>query len=169
MNWSVIRNRECNRTRVDLELIHRYRNIYFSKNKPSCRDELLHNIYPVNKPTGNRLYDGTFDNRYAAAIRVGHMKLLTGDVGKLDQFSPEGYCSNPSHRIRNKDKNIWLFNITADPTEDHDLSDSHPDIVKKLLDRLAFYNSTAVPWKTPEYDPNANPELHGGAWVPWMQ
>ena len=61
-------------------------NIYFSKNKPSCRDELLHNIYPVRKPTGNRLYDGTFDNRYAAAIRVGHMKLLTGNVGKLNQI-----------------------------------------------------------------------------------
>ena len=66
-------------------------------------------------------------------------------------------------------KNIWLFNITADPTEHHDLSDSHPDIVKQLLDRLAFYNSTAVPCRYPAMDPDANPELHVGAWGPWVE
>ena len=66
-------------------------------------------------------------------------------------------------------KNIWLFNITADPTEHHDLSDSHPEIVKQLLDRLAFYNSTAVPYRFPPEDPASDPGLHGGAWVSWVE
>ena len=86
-----------------------------------------------------------------------------------ENLSPEGYCSNPSHMKRNKDKNIWLFNITADPTEHHDLSDSHPEIVKQLLDRLDFYNSTALPQYVRQNDPRSYPELHGGAWVPWIQ
>ena len=64
-------------------------------------------------------------------------------------------------------KNIWLFNITADPTEHNDLSDTQPEVVKKLLDRLAYYNSTAVPCRYPKPDPQSNPKLHDGAWVPW--
>ena len=66
-------------------------------------------------------------------------------------------------------KNIWLFNITADPNEQQDLSESHPQIVRQLLDRLAYYNSTAVPCLFENTDPQSNPELHGGAWSPWLE
>ena len=65
-------------------------------------------------------------------------------------------------------KNLWLFNIADDPTEHHDLSDSHQDVVMKLLDRLAYYNSTAVPAVYPPYDPKSNPKYHNGTWVPWV-
>ena len=73
----------------------------------------------------------------------------------------------PSHLQGTMSQNIWLFNITADPTEHKDLSETHPEIVKQLLDRLAYYNSTAVPCIYPKRDPQSNPKLHGGAWVPW--
>ena len=63
-------------------------------------------------------------------------------------------------------KNIWLFNITADPTEHHDLSETHPHIVKQLLDRLAYYNSTAVPCAHSKWDPKGYPR--NGAWLPWL-
>ena len=65
------------------------------------------------------------------------------------------------------DKNVWLFNIRDDPFEHMDLSDTRQDIVKYLLDRLVYYNSTAAPARYPPPDPKSNPALHGNAWVPW--
>lgn len=65
-------------------------------------------------------------------------------------------------------KNVWLFNITADPQERHDLSDSKPEVVKMMLERLKYYQSTAVPARFPKPDPNSNPAKHGGVWGPWM-
>ncbi len=67
-----------------------------------------------------------------------------------------------------KNKNLWLFDILADPLEEHDLSDSHPDVVKMLLDRLQYYNSTAVPCQWPAVATAANPKNHGGFWGPWV-
>ena len=64
-------------------------------------------------------------------------------------------------------KNIWLFNIKADPNEHSDLSGSHPDIVKMMLDKLAGYQATAVPCRFPPKDKKANPKFHGGYWGPW--
>lgn len=66
-------------------------------------------------------------------------------------------------------KNIWLFNITGDPYERHDLADQRPDVVQQLLARLAYYNQTAVPVYFPPDDPRANPSQHRGAWVPWVE
>lgn len=65
-------------------------------------------------------------------------------------------------------KNIWLFNITADPCERRDLADQRPDVVRQLLARLAHYNRTAVPVYFPPDDPRADPSQHEGAWVPWV-
>ena len=65
-------------------------------------------------------------------------------------------------------KNLWLFNVTNDPEEKHDLSRKRPGLVKDILDLLAQVNSTAVPAYFPPKDPEANPKLHGGVWGPWV-
>lgn len=65
-------------------------------------------------------------------------------------------------------KNVWLFHVSSDPYEEIDLSAKYPDIVQKLLQRLAFYNSTAVPPVYPHSDPNCDPKLHNGFWGPWL-
>ena len=65
------------------------------------------------------------------------------------------------------DKNVWLFNITADPMELNDVSRLYPTVVKTMLDRLAKYNATAVPCVYPKPDPRCDPKLHGGYWGPW--
>ena len=64
-------------------------------------------------------------------------------------------------------KNLWLFDILADPLEKNDLSDSQPEVVKMLLDRLQYYNSTAVPCLWPSNSADADPKKHGGFWGPW--
>ena len=50
-----------------------------------------------------------------------------------------------------------------------DLSESEPEIVVQLLERLAFYNSTAVAVVVPPWDLQHSPDDTGGAWVPWVQ
>ena len=64
-------------------------------------------------------------------------------------------------------QNVYLFNIAQDPEERHDLSQSMPDMVQKLLIRLAKWNSTAVPVNFPPVDRRCDPALRGGVWGPW--
>ncbi|XP_070701215.1 arylsulfatase I-like [Pempheris klunzingeri] len=119
-----------------------------------------------------------WDTSVQAAIRVGDWKLLTGDPGHGDWVPPQvlSTLSGPWWNLErvmsfNKPpthKDVWLFNITADPCERRDLADQRPDVVQQLLARLAYYNQTAVPVYFPPDDPRADPSGHGGAWVPWV-
>jgi len=53
-----------------------------SNGAQSPRKELLHNIDLLTTKHGKRLNISQFDNRIAAAIRVGNWKLVTGNPGK---------------------------------------------------------------------------------------
>ena len=66
-------------------------------------------------------------------------------------------------------QNIWLFNIHRDPSEFNDLSATHINIVKKLLDKLERYQATAVSIHHPGPDFN-HPVVKGAAnvWEPWL-
>lgn len=66
------------------------------------------------------------------------------------------------------EKNIWLFNITADPYEHKDVAHINPKVVMQMLDLLAQYNQTAVPCRYPKMDEKANPKYLGGYWGPWL-
>ena len=69
--------------------------------------------------------------------------------------------------IQKPQKNVWLFNITADPNEHDDLSNQKPEIVKMMLKKLADYQATAVTCRYPKGDPRADPKRLGGFWGPW--
>ncbi|XP_049602632.1 arylsulfatase I isoform X2 [Syngnathus scovelli] len=131
--------------------------------------------------------DGTnespaWDTSVQAAIRVGDWKLLTGDPGHGEWVPPQVLPTlagrwwnleraSPSHRSQNSSegvKSVWLFNISADPYERHDLSHQRPEVVRYLLTRLVHYNRTAVPVHFPPDDPRAHPDRHDDAWVPWI-
>ncbi|XP_078069909.1 arylsulfatase J-like isoform X2 [Mustelus asterias] len=147
-----------------------------SEGKPSPRTDILHNIDPLYtrvKTRSPRDGFGIWDTAIQAAIRVRDWKLLTGNPGFSDWIPPQTFPNfggkwwNLERVLWAKGKSVWLFNITADPYERVDLSQQYPEVVKKLLRRLAQYNKTAVPVKYPPKDPRSNPNLNGGAWVPW--
>lgn len=147
-----------------------------SEGKESPRMEILHNIDPLNRRSWSSVKEGhgLWDTAVQAAIRVGDWKLLTGDPGHGDWVPPQvltHFHSSWWHLERNtgeKRKSVWLFNITGDPCERHDLAVQRPDVVKELLARLALYNRTAIPVRYPPDDSRANPNLNGGAWRPWV-
>ena len=82
---------------------------------------------------------------------------------------PDRWMMVPRAPEEPEDKNVWLFNITADPNEQTDLSEQHPEVVQQLLERLVFHLSTAVPPVSPCPDPRANPKLHNNTWGPWLE
>ena len=42
----------------------------------------MHNIDPLHPPAGKCRYKDTFNTTTRAALRVGDMKIITGDPGK---------------------------------------------------------------------------------------
>ena len=69
--------------------------------------------------------------------------------------------------FRTDTKNVWLFNILKDPNERQDLSETEPDKLREMLDKLAQYQKTAVPCRYPDNDRRADPKYLGGFWGPW--
>ncbi|XP_056148998.1 arylsulfatase I-like [Lampris incognitus] len=147
--------------------------------KPHPHPDLRHRPEPQSESQSSGSVQSVWDTSVQAAIRVGDWKLLTGDPGHGDWVPPQVLTTLPGRwwnlertpvsPIKTKsNKNIWLFNITDDPYERWDLADQRPDVVQRLLARLAYHNRTAVPVHFPPDDPRANPDRHGGAWVPWV-
>ncbi|XP_049599749.1 arylsulfatase J isoform X1 [Syngnathus scovelli] len=150
-----------------------------SEGRPSPRRDILHNIDPLYVKAKNGSWKaghGLWNTAVRAALRVGHWKLLTGVPGYGDWVPPQTF--NPqrlslrqhSERVRrDRGKSLWLFNIRSDPYERVDLSQRYPDVVKKMLMRLAQYNKTAVRVRYPPKDPRSNPQYNGGVWGPWYE
>ena len=114
------------------------------------------------------------------------MKLIKGEPGKhshiispdemvdedddvsADQFPYENtLCSPPGSQT---DNTLRLFNLTADPSERNDLILEHPEVAKRLLEKLSGYEATMIP---PNLEPGnelGNPNRFGGVWGPgWCQ
>ena len=104
------------------------------------------------------------DKNYVRCVsglfREGHYRPDGEDIIVKDSISDVG------EEVRN----IWLYNIKKDPFEYINLADEYPSIVVKLLKRLTYYNSTAVPCiKKPGEKYAADPSKHGDLWGPWQE
>ena len=68
---------------------------------------------------------------------------------------------------RNLNQTVWLFNITADPYEENDVSDQYPDVVENLVHKLDQYYLDSAPVRYPPPDVNADPIKNNGLWGLW--
>ena len=105
------------------------------RNQDGPRKEMLYNIDPGKKAFKN------------AAIRFNEMKLIIGDPGKPDGWIPppkvmdltqEQILDFESHFFTFESscsENMWLFNLTNDPLEKHNIKDEFPEIVSDLKKR----------------------------------
>ena len=140
-----------------------------SNGEPSPRNEILHNIDPIDA-----YWDTHFEpykHCRQAAIRVGNWKLLKGCPGNGSWIPPpeSSYYFEHGTNYFDNINSTFLFNIREDPEERNDLSEVFPDMVSFLMKKLTEYNATAVPVRYPDPDPASNPELYGNVWTPWEQ
>jgi len=66
---------------------------------------------------------------------------------------------------------VLLFDLEQDPYEHSDVSAQQPEIVQKLLDRIAEIDKTVVPMgksdkSCPKRTPSVDPVV-GNVWLPW--
>ncbi|XP_052248926.1 arylsulfatase B-like isoform X1 [Dreissena polymorpha] len=120
-----------------------------SNGAPSARTEFVYNIDEIDKN---------------AAIRVGQYKLIEGSPGAFNGWTPLPPMLETV--VNEMFPPYQLFDIDADPTEHFDIADQHPDVVKRLQDRINFHRTTAVPANYPLPDPASNPKHFGGNWSP---
>eukprot|EP00057_Strongylocentrotus_purpuratus_P010841 XP_011665315.1 PREDICTED: arylsulfatase B [Strongylocentrotus purpuratus] len=135
--------------------------------------EIVYNIDPdMQRPASiDSKYDSystIFDISIHASIRRGDMKLVTGYQADTDWLAPveSGFANVYA---TDAGKAIWLYNITADPTEQDDLSDTMADEVVDLLGRLQSYytGSRFEAPANPGIDCDSDPALHGDLWTNW--
>jgi hypothetical protein len=61
-----------------------------------------------------------------------------------------------------------LYNVSADPREQHDLQAAMPDVVAKLRQRLLEWNQTTAPTIHLPADPNGTAQANRtDCWSPW--
>ncbi|EDO32709.1 predicted protein [Nematostella vectensis] len=133
----------------------------------SPRKEILHNIdLKIDVPTAF-VFEGV-------ALRSRDMKLLLKVPNATWLVPPElrepGITANEGLGSAKMQEviEVALYNITADPTERHDLSGKFPDIVNEMKKRVDFYRGGLVPPIIKKNDPKAVlTAIKNGAWSPW--
>ena len=125
-------------------------------------------------PPSNAYPKGYFIGQ--AAIRVGDWKLITGQPNCSlfgGKAFPDGCASGWVYLNGTMDlppvnpSLTWLFNLTSDPTEHHNVADDHPDVVAELKSRIEVYNSTHLVQMYYPIDQTSNPLKYQDVWTPW--
>lgn len=138
---------------VNLDMDGRDQWTTISNDINSARNEFVYNI----------------DNKGAlnAAIRMDEFKLIVGNPGEPSGWIPPSNCTTSS--ITNNttgEYEMYLFNISSDPTEHYNLAQLLPATVDLLWERLQKFVDEAVPPFKRPVDPSGDPRNFGGAYSP---
>ncbi|GAV00698.1 hypothetical protein RvY_11510-1 [Ramazzottius varieornatus] len=143
-----------------------------SEDLPSPRTELLIQADPIYGEYALRwnqykiisgLYvnnDGqTADDWYEPSGGL-NTSLLTDAPGRL-------HCNATKMTLCLPDIMPCLFDVVVDPCERINIALEHPEIIKLMMDKVNFYNSSASPPGNVLIDERSNPKHYGGLLAPW--
>nr|XP_022913475.1 arylsulfatase I [Onthophagus taurus] len=164
-----------------------------SENKPSPRNEILHNIDDVEGNSALTLgewkiikgstYKGQWDNWYGPSGRsdvYNVSKVLTSKsavalekIGKIPSHNEILNLRNEATVTCSNEKRVecspliqdCLFNIKNDPCETINLAEKFPSVLKDLQKRISDWNTTAVPPGNLPVDPRGDPKYFEYVWT----
>ncbi|KAF4530886.1 hypothetical protein B566_EDAN018937 [Ephemera danica] len=129
---------------------------------------------------------GLFDNEWSGSDESVGAEY---DLASVQSSPVAAAFAKTSHRLPSKDEILrlrkeatkldgvpcnplgskpCLFDLKKDYCENVDVAAENPEVVARLLEALARHSETVVPNRAKPADPRANPALHGGFYVPWL-
>ncbi|KAK7476921.1 hypothetical protein BaRGS_00031860, partial [Batillaria attramentaria] len=109
---------------------------------------------------------------------LNNYKLMTGSPGTFNDWYPlpkdevampstEYYDDGQLADVVSKQKwNPRLYNIRLDPEERNDLSETEPDMMTFMMNRLQQWMKSGVPPQNSPKDPKGDPKNWDGVWTP---
>ncbi|KAK3108925.1 hypothetical protein FSP39_018823 [Pinctada imbricata] len=146
----------------DMDGINQWDNI--RNLRPSDRTGFVYNLDDKFPPVNGH-----------AAIRDGKFKLIKGFPGpypgwyKPDNAEIGKKIEEIHYDLKNRtswELGYMLFDLDADPTEHHDLSRKHPEVVSKMSEMIEEYKKKMIPANSPGNDPDSDPSKYDGFWTP---
>ena len=94
------------------------------------------------------------------------MALNEDFLGKLK--CTIGLCGGFGDYVLDTDgAKMRLYNLKDDPSETYNIAAKHPDIVKKMRQRIEKFKEIVMPAQGNEKLSAAHHKNSGGIWVPW--
>ena len=157
-------------------------------NNESCREEILYELRDQSKRLNSVGRQGlnndiispkgrvtSYDTLDFFAIRWKNWKLLAGTKLALQGWTSKSGQKDEYRKIMNVegqmgiwsiDSGTFLFDLSTDVGEEHNVADKYPDILMKLMDKKQGYLDKM---KTVEAQKFSDKGKVDGVWKPWVE
>ena len=160
----------------------------FLPTNESCRDEILYELRDQSKRLNSVGRQGlnndiispkgrvaSYDTLDFFAIRWKNWKLLAGTKLALQGWTSKSGQKDEYRKFMNVegqmkiwsiDSGTFLFDLSTDVGEEHNVADKYPDILMKLMDKKQGYLDKM---KTVEAQKFSDKGKVDGVWKPWVE